>query len=230
MKVTIRADSVELEGYVNAVERNSRPLWSSLGYFFERICSGAFGKALKRAKDVKILLNHDKKRELGSVSKGNLKLDEDAIGLHFWSRIDDPKVVELARNKKLVGCSFGFYDRVIEQGIEQGLPLRIVRDLDLAEVSILDDTKIPAYDGTLISVRADGRALQFRCVDEPTETIDESEENPPETENPEQAEKSAEDKGEAQERTEPEQTGESDGDKTIDYSEYENMISEMKGD
>jgi HK97 family phage prohead protease len=226
MKVTIRADSVELEGYVNAVERNSKPLWSSLGYFFERICAGAFGKALKRAQDVKILLNHDESRELGSISKGNLKLDEDSIGLKFWTRIDDPQVIDLARKRKLVGCSFGFYDREIEQGIEQGLPLRKVRDLDLDEVSILDDSKTPAYDGTLISVREDGRALQIRCVDDSCEIVDEAGgESEESAENPQD-----ETSDETETRNEPEQTNESDGDKNIDYSKYEQMISEMKGD
>ena len=38
MKVTIRADSVEIDGYVNAIERNSKPLWSRVGQFVERIC------------------------------------------------------------------------------------------------------------------------------------------------------------------------------------------------
>ena len=55
MKINIRADSVEIEGYVNAIERNSKPLWSRMGQFIERICKGAFKKALKRNDDVKIL-------------------------------------------------------------------------------------------------------------------------------------------------------------------------------
>lgn len=228
MKVTIRADCVELEGYVNAVERNSKPLWSSLGYFFERICAGAFGKALERAQDVKILLNHDPEQQLGSTKQGNLTLNEDAIGLRFWTRITEPKVIDLAKRRKLSGCSFGFYDREVEQGIEQGLPLRKVRDLDLDEVSILDDTKTPAYDGTLISVREDGRALQLRCMDEAIETVDESEEQQPE----EQIEEPKTQDDEPEQRNEPEQAeGEQpDGDKKIDYSKYEEMISEMKGE
>lgn len=228
MKITIRADSVELDGYVNAVERNSKPLWSSLGYFFERICSGAFGKALKRTNDVKILLNHNKERQLGSTKEGNLKLEEDSIGLRFWTRISDPEVIDLAKRHKLSGCSFGFYDRVIEQGIEQGLPLRMVRDLDLEEVSILDDSKNPAYDGTLIRVRDDGRALQLRADVSEMEYIEEQEKE----ETKEQEDELPFPEETLEERNEPEQTeGEqSDGDKTIDYSKYDDMISEMKGD
>lgn len=228
MKVTIRADCVELEGYVNAVERNSKPLWSNLGYFFERICAGAFGRALQRADDVEILLNHDEKQKLGSLKQGNLTLNEDAIGLRFWTRVTDPKTMDLAKRHKLSGCSFGFFDREVEQGIEQGLPLRKVRELDIKEVSILDDTKTPAYDGTLISVREDGRALQLRCMDEAIETMDESKEQEPE----EQIEEQETQEQEPEERSEPEQAeGEQpDGDKKIDYSKYEEMIAEMKGE
>ena len=47
MQVRIKGDSVEIDGYVNAVERKSKPLWSRIGQFVERICKGAFSKALQ---------------------------------------------------------------------------------------------------------------------------------------------------------------------------------------
>ena len=71
MQINIREDSVELEGYVNAVERNSKPLMSRMGKFIERIKAGAFTRALKRNDDVHVLLNHDWKRDLGSTKQGN---------------------------------------------------------------------------------------------------------------------------------------------------------------
>ena len=67
MKVNIRGDQVEVEGYVNAIERNSKPLQSRIGKFIERICKGAFKKAIKRNDDIHILLNHDWERDLGST-------------------------------------------------------------------------------------------------------------------------------------------------------------------
>ena len=175
MKVKIRADSVEIEGYVNAIERDSKPLMSRLGRFIERVCKGAFKKALQRAEDVKILLNHDWTRELGSTAKGNLQLEEDNIGLHARARITDPEVVEDARRGNLVGWSFGFRDRDVENAMEDGLPLRKVRDLDLLEVSLLNRKMSPAYEGTLVSTRsADGEEeIHFRgesMIDEETET------------------------------------------------------------
>ena len=49
MQISIRSDSVEISGYVNAVERDSNPLRALNGrYFIERICKGAFKKALNR--------------------------------------------------------------------------------------------------------------------------------------------------------------------------------------
>ena len=162
MLITIRSDSVEIEGYVNAVERKSKPLWSRIGQFVERICKGAFFRALQRNDNVKILLNHDPERVLGSQKQGNLELHEDSIGLHARARITDPEVIELARAGDLVGWSFGFYDREVEQKRdENGYPLRDVVDLDLEEVSILDKRTTPAYDGTLVSVRSEEKSIYY---------------------------------------------------------------------
>jgi HK97 family phage prohead protease len=162
MEIRIKKDSVEISGYVNAIERKSKPLWSRVGQFVERICKGAFARALKRNDDVRILLNHDPERDLGGTKEGNLKLEEDNIGLRAEATITDPEVVEKAKNGNLVGWSFGFVDRDVEnKRDEDGMPLRDVKDLDLIEVSILDKSKIPAYDGTLVAVRAEDDTSVF---------------------------------------------------------------------
>ena len=72
MRIEIRADSVTIEGYVNAVERPSKPLLSRFGRFIEKICAGAFGRALERNKDVRIFLNHNPERDLGGTGTGEL--------------------------------------------------------------------------------------------------------------------------------------------------------------
>lgn len=162
MQIRVKGDSVEIDGYVNAIERKSKPLWSRMGQFIERICKGAFAKALERNDNVRILLNHNPERDLGGQKDGNLELKEDSIGLHARAVITDKEVVEKARNGKLVGWSFGFYDRDVLCGQdENGMPLRDVRDLDLEEVSLLDDTKTPAYDGTLVMIRADESSVYY---------------------------------------------------------------------
>nr|DAH96704.1 MAG TPA: prohead serine protease [Caudoviricetes sp.] len=155
MQINIRDDSVEIEGYVNAVERNSKPLLSRMGKFIERIKAGAFARALKRNDDVHVLLNHDWQRDLGSTKKGNLELAEDNIGLRAKFTTSDKDVMEMAKRGDLVGWSFGFYDRDVKNGVENGMLTREVNDLDLEEVSILDRSKVPAYDGTLIMARSE---------------------------------------------------------------------------
>lgn len=210
MKINIRSDSVEISGYVNAIERTSKPLISRIGRFVERICKGAFSSALKRRDDVHVLLNHDWSRDLGSTKQGNLELTEDSIGLHARVISTDPDVIQSARNGDLVGWSFGFLDVPdgVETGFdsETGLPLRKVRDLDLREVSILDRTKTPAYEGTLIMARSDDEDLYISEAIIGDVSISEETENIREEEQPEQAEPEA-----------------------IDYSIYEGWIKEMKG-
>lgn len=217
MRVNIRADSVEIEGYVNAIERDSKPLWSRMGQFIERICKGAFKRALERNNDVKLLLNHDKNKVLGGTRQGNLELKEDNIGLKARATITDKDVIEKAKKGELVGWSFGFYDRpngVIKRMVD-GMLHRNVEDLDLEEVTILDNTRNPAYDGTLIEVRETDGQMQFRAdpfIDEVT--VNE--------------EKPAEEKREDPQETQPKQ--QEIVDTNIDYSKYEEIIAEMKED
>jgi HK97 family phage prohead protease len=207
MQIRVRGDCVEIEGYVNAVERKSKPLWSRMGQFIERICKGAFKRALGRADNVKLLLNHDESRVLGGTRDGNLELTEDNIGLHARATIHDAEVAKKARNGELVGWSFGFFDRDVEQKRdEDGFPLRDVRDLDLEEVSILDNTKTPAYDGTLVEVRSEENSIFFGDIFKDEIQLRELPEEK-DDEVPKQQETVEE---------------------NINYDEYEKLISDMK--
>ena len=205
MQINIREDAVEIEGYVNAVERNSKPLLSRMGKFIERIKKGAFARALKRNDDVHVLLNHDWKRDLGSTKQGNL---EDNIGLRAKCTITDKDVMEMAKRGDLVGWSFGFYDRDVKNGVENGMLTREVNDLDLEEVSILDRSKVPAYDGTLIMARSEDSEDRvfvsdvFDADDDENDASRETREDKPDDVSRET--------------------------KQIDYSKYEAMIAEMK--
>lgn len=153
MKIIIRADHVHIEGYVNAVERLSKPITERLGTFRERVCAGTFKKALKRANDVRILLNHNEARDLGGIKDGNLKLEEDAIGLRAEADIFDQAVMDDAKAGNLVGWSFGFYPIESRDTSEDGMPIKELHDIDLQEVSLLNRQHTPAYDGTLVAVR-----------------------------------------------------------------------------
>lgn len=220
MQINIRSDSVEISGYVNAVERNSKPLMSRIGRFIERIRKGAFSRALSHNDEVYLLLNHDKSRVLGSTKQGNLELSEDSIGLHARAIVTDPEVIESARNGDLVGWSFGFYDTPdgVESGIDEEtkLPLRKLRDLDLREVSILDRSKSPAYDGTLIMARADEEDMFISEIMTDTVVCEEVREEAEEM--PEEIETTQEEAEATQEE------------KSIDYSAIEKIIDQMHKD
>lgn len=159
MRIEVRSDSVLIDGYVNAVARDSRPLRDKNGQrYVEQIVPGVFKRALHK-NEVKLLLNHDESRELGSTET-NLTLQEDAIGLRATAEITDAEVVEKAKAGKLRGWSFGFYEKdASEEDVSNNLKRRFVEEMILVEVSIIDERKIPCYEGTSIETRAEGKEV-----------------------------------------------------------------------
>lgn len=170
MRIEIRNDSVLLDGYVNAVARDSRPIPSARGKFVEQIKPKAFERALQKAENVDLLLNHNKNRKLGSTKEGNLELFEDNIGLRAICTVTDPEVIDKAKNKQLRGWSFGFYSNKDNWEEKDGVQRRYVEELELTEVSIIDNTRVPAYIATSIETRDDKELMKetrgedFRAV------------------------------------------------------------------
>lgn len=165
MKITIRKDKVVIDGYVNAVDRFSRPLFESpIGRFVEKILPNVFKKAIARARNIDVLLNHDENRKLASTSEGTAKIYEDNVGLRATVEVSDPEVIEKAKAGKLRGWSFGFSDPEDDQTTNKdGLIERVVKKLTLHEVSIIDDRAMPAYFGTSIETRSiDGTTVEIR--------------------------------------------------------------------
>lgn len=251
MNVEIRGESVVITGYVNAVERYSKPITSTwkgcLRTFIEKIKAGAFKTALKRNDNVKVLLNHKWDRELANTKDGSAILDEDNIGLRAEVTITDKEVVEKARNGKLVGWSFGFYSNADEAGMEGSSETRTITDLDLAEVSILDDGKRPAYNGTSIEARCEGgeiMEIREEVVTTEAETEKEQAERSDKEIDVEQMaeivadkvleklnarEATAETTEEATEQeTEAETNTEETAKRSIDYSYFENRFNDLK--
>lgn len=178
MKIEIRDSSVVVSGYVNAVERYSKVLNDRKGKFVEKIQAGAFQRALERAKktsyDVKVLLNHNYDRELTNTASATTKLSEDSIGLKCTCEIRDAEVIEKAKQNKLVGWSFGFIALKEDRTSNEDVQHRDVRELELREVSILDDSKIPAYDGTSIETRSEEieDVIEVRMTNDEIEVVD----------------------------------------------------------
>lgn len=171
MQIEIRGDKVIIDGYVNAVGRDSRPIRCQTGDFVEQVEPGAFRKALLRAKKIDLLLNHRPDRKLGSTEDGVLTLTEDNIGLRAHAEIGDEEAIEKARNKLLRGWSFGMY--VNKDNMEQrsnAIPRRHLEDIDIFEVSLIDNTMMPYYAGTSVECRAEGDALaETRAFDDTVE-------------------------------------------------------------
>lgn len=159
MRIEVRNDSVLIDGYVNAVGRDSRPMRDKNGKrYVEQIVPGVFKRALSK-NEVKMLLNHDENRALGSTET-NLTLQEDAIGLRATAEITDAEVLQKAKAGKLRGWSFGFYEKdASEEDMANGLKRRFVEEMVLVEVSIIDERKIPCYEGTSIETRAEGKEV-----------------------------------------------------------------------
>lgn len=201
MKVEVRNNKIIIDGYVNAVERESKVLYDTRGEFIEKIRAGVFQKALERADNVRVLLDHDKDRELADTKSGKAKLYEDNIGLRAIVEIEDSEVIDKAKNNKLRGWSFGFLcNKEDRKTNEDGIEERVVRDLDLLEVSIIDDRKYPAYIGTSIEMRDDEiKIAEYRNADFSKIEI----------------------------RDEPEQQPEKEVEK-IDYSDYEERLKKAK--
>lgn len=161
--VELRNDHVMIDGYVNAVCRDSRRLTDRDGVqFVEQVEVGAFQRAIDKAVRIDIKANHQ--RVIGGTGD-NLELEEDAIGLRAHATITDPEVMEAARAHELKGWSFGFMNPIDErEPLPDGTYRRHIKDLDLLEVSIIYGNYTPAYFGTSVEARAEE---EVQCSDIP---------------------------------------------------------------
>jgi HK97 family phage major capsid protein/HK97 family phage prohead protease len=146
--------SMTVSGYVNKTEQFSELLGHSKR-FKEKIAKGAFSNAIRRAKEIHFLAEHDTKRILASTRNGSLKLHEDENGLFMTATICPTSwgkdYYELIKSGILKNMSFGF--RAIRDSWKksaQGYYERTVHELELYEVSVVRD---PAYSQSSISAR-----------------------------------------------------------------------------
>ena len=177
MRIEIRNNSVLLDGYINATGKDSKFIPGIKGKFKEQIVPEAFTRSLEKNDNVDLLLNHDKNRKLGSIKEGNLELFEDGIGLRAICTVTDADVIEKAKNGELRGWSFGFYSEKDKwEDTTEGFQRRYVEELELFEVSIVDNTRTPAYVGTSIEMRADEEVVtETRSNDSKAVIVDKSE-------------------------------------------------------
>lgn len=143
---------------MNVTGRRSRPIPDGKGgYFVEEIEAGAFKRAIEKAEEIKILLNHKWDNILGGT-KSNLKLKEDVIGLRAHAVITDPTVVKKAKEGRLRGWSFRFFKpKEARASLDNGMELRKITDLEIDEVSLIDERMRPWYESTTVEARSEGK-------------------------------------------------------------------------
>lgn len=154
MKAELRADGLHISGYVNVPGRQSRPVITRKhGKVIEVIEQRAFERALARADNINMLLDHNHDRVLASTNGSTLSLKEDEVGLRAEAVITDEEVI--ANKEKLKGWSFDM--RKVVDTLEEradGLPIRHVKDFDMSEITLVLN-KVPVYSSTSIELRAE---------------------------------------------------------------------------
>ena len=179
MRAELRADGLHISGYVNVPGRKSKPVMTPHGRVIEVIEQRAFAKAIERADNIRMLLDHDQNRVLASTQANTLEVKEDAVGLRAESVVTDPEVIDGAKAGRLRGWSFNIKNPkdTIEQRAD-GLPIRHITDLDMDEITLAMN-RIPVYSSTSIEVRADtedGEAVELRSeIPESIDFVDKSE-------------------------------------------------------
>ncbi|WP_312373003.1 HK97 family phage prohead protease [Lachnoclostridium sp.] len=167
MKIEVRADGAHIEGYVNVTEKKSRPVITPRGKVIEVIEERAFERALERAGNITVTVDHDKTHIYASTDDGTLELYEDSIGLHADVLITDENLIELAKQGKIKGWSFGMYnvkDKMEERA--DGLQIRCVKELDLDHLTLVVN-KQPIYSATSVELRAEENVdIEERAVEQ----------------------------------------------------------------
>lgn len=173
MRAELRADGLHISGYVNVPGRKSRPVLTPRGKVIEVIEQRAFSEAIKRAGNIRMLLDHDRNRTLASTGEGTLKVREDEIGLRAESVVTDPDVIKGAKEGKLKGWSFNMKKAVdsIEERAD-GLPIRHVKSFEMDEITLVMN-RVPVYSATSIELRAnEEEEVETRAIYQETEYLE----------------------------------------------------------
>jgi len=146
-----QSDGMRFTGYAAVFNSDSEPL-----PFTERILPGAFKRSLKSRNEIKLFMNHNMDKVLGSTRAKTLKLVEDSTGLLAEAILPDTTdgrdLSVLMKRGDVNSMSFGFSvpnggDRWTNDG-----QTRELKEVRLHEVSIV--TGFPAYEATSASVRS----------------------------------------------------------------------------
>ena len=77
------------------------------GKVIEVIEQRAFERAINRAADIRMLLDHDRGHVLADTADGTLTVREDEVGLRAESVVTDPTVIDGAKKGLLISYLLG---------------------------------------------------------------------------------------------------------------------------
>jgi HK97 family phage prohead protease len=136
-------EKMRVSGYAAKYRSDSLPLTYQGREVIETIEPGAFDESL-RSPDVSFYFQHDPQMPLASTLSGTLNLRSDQVGLAFEAQLANTQLgrdaMELLRVGIVRQMSFGFYVR--EEDMSQA-GRRILRDIDLREISIVERAAYP---------------------------------------------------------------------------------------
>lgn len=152
--LNVQDDSLVVEGLVNETEKWSHVL-GVRKKFREKICKGAFTKAIDANPRIDFLCEHDTNKLLATTENNSLQLWEDEQGLKMRAIICPTSygkdIYELMKSNIVNHMSFGF--RVLSdkwKKLSNGIHERTVEELELLEVSVVRN---PAYPQSAIAAR-----------------------------------------------------------------------------
>jgi len=151
VEVRAKDKGIKMEGYAAVYGQRAQ----IGGEFEEEVAPGAFDEALRAGDDVVFLVNHQG-LPLARTSSGTLDLSVDGTGLRMSTELDDEDpdvkvIVPKVRRNDMNKMSFGFIATRQEWDFSGEMPLRIIREVQLRDVSLVTR---PAYDGTSIALRS----------------------------------------------------------------------------
>lgn len=161
VRATVDAGPV-IDGYAAVFNELSL----DLGGWRERVAPGAFARSVAD-NDVRALWDHDSKYVLGRNRAGTLTLEEDERGLGVeilppgteWAG----DLLKSMKRGDVNQMSFGFYVRQDEWIEEDGVLVRVLRDVDLFDVSVVT---FPAYTQTSAEARKRATNYELRTTSE----------------------------------------------------------------
>jgi phage head maturation protease len=117
------------------------------GSFRRRYEIGCFDESLRDGREIKILMEHDETRCIGSTATGELRLKADYFGLHYEATLDAEFTELLAKRGFAVSCGHNPID--VSTEMVRGVYIENFTKSELLEISFVRN---PRFGGTRVKL------------------------------------------------------------------------------